>query len=63
VLSTFKLGGVHPPENKISSGKAIENMDIPKRAYIPVGQVLGVPSKPLVKKGDMVKAGQLIGQR
>ncbi|MEA3495148.1 MAG: electron transport complex subunit RsxC [Bacteroidota bacterium] len=62
MLKTFKLGGVHPPENKISREKSIEVLDLPKKAFIPVGQVLGAPSVPLVKRGDMVKVGQLIAK-
>jgi len=62
VLKTFKLGGVHPPENKISEKEAIQVFDIPQKAFIPVAQVLGAPSTPLVNKGDQVKVGQLIAK-
>jgi Na+-translocating ferredoxin:NAD+ oxidoreductase subunit C len=62
VLKTFKLGGVHPPENKFSAGKAIQEMDLPKVVYIPVAQHIGSPSAPVVKKGDVVKVGQLISK-
>ncbi len=58
MLKTFKLGGVHPPENKISEDQAIEVLPIPKVANIPISQHLGVPAKPLVIKGDLVKVGQ-----
>lgn len=61
-MKTFKLGGVHPPENKISVDKAIEVFPLPKKAFIPFGQHLGVPAKPLVKRGDVVKVGQLIAK-
>jgi len=62
VLKTFKLGGVHPPENKISEDQAIEVLSIPKVANIPISQHLGVPAKPLVIKGDLVKVGQLLAK-
>lgn len=62
MLKTFKKGGVHPPENKFSAGKAIQEMELPKVAYIPVAQHIGAPSTPLVKKGDKVKTGQLISK-
>jgi len=62
VLKTFKLGGVHPPENKISEDQAIEVLPIPKVANIPISQHLGVPAKPLVIKGDLVKVGQLLAK-
>lgn len=62
MLKTFKLGGVHPAENKLSKDKAIEVLDIPKVAYIPFGQHLGVPAKPLVKRGDEVRVGQMVAK-
>jgi len=62
MLKTFKLGGVHPPENKISAEAAIETLPIPKRVYVMVTQHLGAPSVALVKKGDDVKTGQLIAK-
>jgi len=62
MLKTFKLGGVHPAENKISEKQAIEKLPIPKVAYIPFSQHLGAPAKVLVAKGDSVKTGQLIAK-
>lgn len=62
MLKTFTMGGVHPPENKISAGQKIIALDPPEQALIPLNQNLGAPSKPLVKKGDEVKAGQLIAR-
>lgn len=61
-MKTFKLGGVHPPENKHSADRPIEVFPIPKQVVIPVNQNLGAPSSPLIKKGDMVTAGQLIAK-
>ena len=61
-LKTFILGGVHPPENKISADAAIEELPLPKTVSVPVAQNLGAPSKAIVKRGDVVKAGQLIAQ-
>jgi len=61
-LKTFKLGGVHPPENKFSSGAAIEGLPLPKRVFIPLSQHLGSPATVLVKRGDEVKTGQLIAK-
>ncbi|MCF8368116.1 MAG: electron transport complex subunit RsxC [Bacteroidales bacterium] len=62
MLKTFKLGGVHPAENKISADKKIEILPIPKMAYIPISQHLGAPAKALVNKGDIVKVGQQIAK-
>jgi electron transport complex protein RnfC len=62
ILKTFVLGGIHPEENKLSSKAPIEKLAPPKQAIVPTGQNLGAPSKPLVKRGDMVKVGQLIAE-
>ncbi len=60
-LKTFRIGGVHPPENKLSAGVPIEAAALPKRAFIHLGQHLGAPAKPVVQKGDKVRVGTLIG--
>ncbi len=62
MLKTFAFGGVHPPENKLSTKSKITDLSIPKSVIIPVSQHLGAPAKPVVAKGDKVKAGQLIAQ-
>lgn len=55
------MGGVHPHDCKISADSAIEIFPLPRRMYISMSQHLGAPAKPLVQKGDKVKAGQMIG--
>lgn len=62
ILKTFKMGGVHPPENKFSAGAAIEVLPLPKRVFIPISQHLGAPSTVVVKRGDEVKTGQLLAK-
>jgi len=62
VLKTFSIGGVHPAENKISAGKALEALPLPESVIIPVSQHIGAPAKVLVAKGDKVKTGQLIAE-
>lgn len=61
-LKTFKIGGVHPEENKLSADSEIEVFPLPKKAYIPISQNLGAPSKPIVNRKDQVKVGQLIAK-
>jgi Na+-translocating ferredoxin:NAD+ oxidoreductase subunit C len=61
-MKTFVMGGIHPPENKISEKAATEVLPIPAKVYIPLGQNLGAPAKPVVEKGAVVKVGQLIGK-
>lgn len=60
MLKTFPLGGIHPPENKISAGKAIATLAIPASVTIPISQHIGAPATPVVSKGDSVKTGQVI---
>ena len=56
------MGGVHPPDYKISAGKPIEVLPLPKSAFIPVAQHIGAPATPLVTRGDEVKTGQIIAK-
>lgn len=62
MLKTFKKGGVHPPDNKISKDAAIEIFPVPEFAYISLCQHLGAPAKPIVNKGDKVKVGDMIAE-
>lgn len=61
-MKTFKIGGVHPEENKLSENKPIEILSIPQNAYIPVTQHLGAPSTLIVEKGAQVKVGTLLAK-
>ncbi|MFA5329962.1 MAG: electron transport complex subunit RsxC [Prolixibacteraceae bacterium] len=62
MLKTFKIGGVHPAENKLSAQKAIETLALPTSVFIPVGQHIGAPAEAIVQKGDQIKVGQLIAK-
>ncbi len=53
--------GIHPPGSKITAGKPIEKAKIPPFITVLLHQHAGAPCKPLVKRGDEVKAGQKIG--
>ncbi len=59
---TFSIGGVHPSDNKISRGCALETLPVPATVYIPVAQHIGAPAKPIVAVGDKVKTGQPIAE-
>ena len=65
VRSQFKFkGGVHPDYNKeLARDKAIETLPLPKELVISMSQHLGAPAKCLVKAGDYVTRGQLIGEK
>lgn len=62
MLKGFKIGGVHPPENKLSSSYPIEVMPVPEKVTIPLSQHIGAPAAAVVAKGDKVFAGQLIAR-
>ncbi|MBQ0024254.1 MAG: electron transport complex subunit RsxC [Bacteroidales bacterium] len=59
---TFKLGGVHPNDSKISKDAAIEVFPPVEVAYISMAQHLGAPAEPVVAVGDKVKVGTVIGK-
>lgn len=62
MLKTFRIGGIHPKEQKLSTGKAIVPLPIPEQVVVPLIQHIGAPCQPVVKKGDRVKVGTLIGK-
>lgn len=62
MLKTFRIGGIHPPENKLSAGRKITPMALPAQVIIPLSQHIGAPAVPVVKKGDQVKVGTLVGK-
>jgi electron transport complex protein RnfC len=59
-LKTFPIGGIHPPENKITADKPITHLPVPASVVIPVSQHIGAPAIPVVNKGDYVKTGQVL---
>ena len=65
VKSNFKFkGGIHPDYNKeLAKDKAIVEMPCPAELVISMSQHLGAPAKCLVKAGDYVVKGQLIGEK
>lgn len=61
-LRTFRIGGIHPEENKLSSDVATQIAKLPRQAIFPLSQHIGAPAKPVVKKGDKVKVGTLLAE-
>ncbi|MEJ2162337.1 MAG: electron transport complex subunit RsxC [Robiginitalea sp.] len=62
MLKTFPKGGVHPPENKLTSTKPIKKLPVPKVVYIPVAQHIGIPAEIVVERKDKVEVGQIIAR-
>lgn len=61
-FKTFRIGGIHPEENKITAESATVVAELPKQAIFPLSQHIGAPAKPVVKNGDHVKVGTLIAE-
>jgi electron transport complex protein RnfC len=60
--STFK-GGVLPPLFKETTASLpIEPLPPPATVIIPLSQHAGVPAKVIVRRGDRIRVGQLIGE-
>jgi len=58
---SFK-GGIHPSYKKeFTRSRPIETLPPPKKAVISLSQHIGAMCEPIVKVGESVKAGQLVG--
>ena len=62
MIRTFRIGGIHPPANKLSAGQPIQMITRPASVIIPLDQHVGAPATAVVSKGDKVKVGTLIGK-
>ncbi len=61
-LATFKHG-IHPEDFKhLTDKKPIERMPFTDEYVLPLGQHIGAPSKPIVKKGQYVNRGEKIAE-
>ena len=61
-IRTFRIGGVHPEENKLTHDVETKVAALPKQAIFPLSQHIGAPAKPVVAKGDKVKVGTMIAE-
>ncbi|MBQ7697453.1 MAG: electron transport complex subunit RsxC [Paludibacteraceae bacterium] len=62
-MKTFRIGGVHPHDNKIySAHQPITECPLPEKAIIPLVQHIGAPAQPVVEKGQKVKVGELLAK-
>ena len=59
---TFRIGGIHPEENKLTHEAATQVAALPKQAIFPLSQHIGAPASPIVQKGDKVKVGTKIAE-
>ncbi len=61
-IRTFRIGGIHPEENKLTHEVPTKVAALPKQAIFPLSQHIGAPAKPVVQKGDKVKVGTLLAE-
>lgn len=62
-MNTFRIGGVHPQDNKrYSAHQQIVECPLPEKAIIPLTQHIGAPAQPIVEKGQKVKVGEMIAK-
>lgn len=58
----MKIKGIKVPHKKHTAGSVPERIAVPKLVTIPMSMHIGRPAKPVVKRGDEVKVGQLIAE-
>lgn len=58
----FKLSGVHVKHCKNTAKLKAERIPTPKSITVPMSMHIGAPAVPIVRVGDTVKVGQLIGE-
>ena len=61
-MPLFKLGKVRVPHRKNTAGMSAVRMTPPAVVTIPMSQHIGAPATPVVKAGDKVYVGTLIGE-
>lgn len=61
-MRTFSIGGIHPPEYKLSAKHPIRPLALPKHSVVLLNQHIGAPASPVVAKGDVLRVGQLIAK-
>lgn len=59
---TFKMGGIHPPQEKTAPADKIISVDLPLRVSLLLKQHGGAEAVPVVKKGDHVERGQKVAE-
>lgn len=57
---SFKIGGIHPPESKLTAAYPIVDVKSPDVVTLMLSQSIGVPAVSEVKPGDYVEARQLV---
>ena len=54
--------GAAVPHTKATAGQPTNKMPVPEHVVIPMSMHIGAPAEPVVKKGDTVMVGTVIGK-
>ncbi|MCL2276732.1 MAG: electron transport complex subunit RsxC [Treponema sp.] len=57
-----RCGGIHAPHYKNTDKSAPKTIPVPREVKLPMSMHSGTPANPIVKTGDYVKVGQVIGE-
>ena len=55
-IKTFRIGGIHPEENKLTHEVPTRVAELPAQAIFPLSQHIGAPAKPVVVRGGTLLA-------
>lgn len=61
-MHTFKPGGIHPPQSKITAGKPIIDVELPYSVVVTFAQHIGAMAVCELKKGDHVNRGDIVAR-
>jgi len=61
-MKTFRKGGIHPPQFKDTAEMPVQPGPLAPVLTLMLSQSIGAPSKPIVKPGDRVIAGQPVAE-
>ncbi len=57
---TFRIGGIHPPENKLTASQHIVDVELPREVVVTFSQHIGAMAKCCRSKGEHVNRGDII---
>lgn len=58
MFKTFRIGGIHPEENKITAEIETCVAELPQQAFFPLSQHIGAPAVPIVKRETRSRSAQ-----
>ena len=61
-IKTFSRGGIHPNPAKTTAGMEVRTLPPVSEYRILLSQSIGAPSRPVVKAGDVVARGAILGE-